>query len=84
MKYNGLQLVHMSYDKAYDFAGQYGMNAILVDLKSSKHEMFMCRLVHSEDKLRISNNSFSSFNANVINEGDYDIYWIGLKDIGVE
>lgn len=79
MKYNGLQLVHMTYDKAYEFTGEYGMNAILVDLKDERHGMFMCRLKQYNGKLRISNNGFSSFNSDVINEGDHDIYWIGLK-----
>lgn len=79
MDYNGLQLVHMSYDKAYDFAGEYGMNAILVDLKDERHGMFMCRLKQCNGKLRISNTDYTYLNANIIEKSDFDIYWIGLK-----
>lgn len=85
MEYNGLQLVHMTYEKAYEFAGEYGMNAVLVDLKDERHGMFMCRLKQASDgKLRIGNHYIDSqratnFNANIINEEDYDIYWIGLR-----
>ena len=79
MEYNGLQLVHMSYDKAYDFAGKYGMNAILVDLKDERHEMFMCRLRQYDDKLIISNTDYTRLNAKIIEKSEFDIYWIGLK-----
>lgn len=79
MEYNGLQLVHMTYEKAYEFAGEYGMNAVLVDLKDERHGMFMCRLKQYEGKLRIGNTGFSYFNSNIINDKDYDIYWIGLR-----
>ena len=77
MEYNGLQLVRMSYDEAYNFAGKYGMNAVLVDLKDEKYGMFMCRLKQYNGKLRISNTGYTY--ANIIEKSDFDIYWIGLK-----
>lgn len=79
MEYNGLQLVHMSYDEAYDFAGKYGMNAILVDFEDKKYRMFMCRLRQYDDKLIISNTDYTYLHAKVIEKSDFDIYWIGLK-----
>ena len=79
MDYNGLQLVHMSYEEAYDFAGEYGMNAILVDLKDERHPMFMCRLKQYNGKLMIGNTDYAYLNANTIEKSDFDIYWIGLR-----
>ena len=80
--YNGLQLVHMSYNEAYDFAGQYGMNAIVATTKPP-YQMFMCRLNQAPGKkLRLGNHyidgqSTTNFNASILSE-DMDIYWIGL------
>ena len=79
MEYTGLQLVHMAYDEAYEFAGEYCMNAILVDLKDERHGMFMCRLKRFDGKLKITNSDYNSPNANIIEKSDFDIYWIGLK-----
>ena len=81
--YNGLQLIHMDYKEAYDFAGEYGMNAIVATTKPP-YQMFMCRLNQASDgKLRIRNRyidgqSTTNFNANILSE-DMDIYWIGLR-----
>ena len=79
MEYNGLQLVHMTYEEAYKFAGEYGMNAVLVDLNDERHGMFMCRLKQYDDKLRISNTDYTYLNSNIIEKSNFDIYWIGLK-----
>lgn len=84
--YNGLQLVHMSYEKAYEFAGIYGMNAIIVHLNRGR-EMQMVRLKQTlNNKLRVANaydihgNMVTSYNCFTLEDPkDYDIYWIGLK-----
>ena len=55
LPYTGLQLVHMSYKEAYDFAGKYGMNAIITTIKPP-YEMMLVRLRQSENgRLRLSN-----------------------------
>ena len=75
--YNGLQLKHMTYDEAYEFAGDFGMNAIIVD-KSAPFEMQMVRLYRhrgSRYKLRCVDNAGVYYDF----DDSYDIYWIGLK-----
>ena len=75
--YNGLQLKHMTYDEAYEFAGDFGMNAIIVD-KSSPFEMQMVRLYRHrglKHKLKCVGNDGVYYEF----DDSYDIYWIGLK-----
>ena len=81
LPYTGLQLVHMSYKEAYDFAGQYGMNAIITTIKPP-YEMMLVRLHQSENgRLRIGNIPSNGFIYNRIelDPEKYDIYWIGKK-----
>ncbi len=81
LPYTGLQLVHMSYKEAYDFAGQYGMNAIITTFKPP-YEMMLVRLYQSKNgRLRIGNNPSNGFiyNSIELDPGKYDIYWIGKK-----
>lgn len=71
--YNGLQLIPMTYEQAYEFADIYGMNAIIVHLNRGR-VMEMARLKQTlNNKLKIINGQILE------NPEDYDIYWIGLK-----
>ena len=81
LPYTGLQLVHMTYKEAYDFAGRYGMNAIITTIKPP-YEMMLVRLQQSENgRLRIANIPSNGFIYNRIDldPEKYDIYWIGKK-----
>lgn len=75
--YNGIQLEHMTYDEAYEFAGDSGMNAIIVD-KSAPFEMQIVMLYRHKGlkhKLTCVGNTGVYYNF----DDNYDIYWIGLK-----
>ena len=72
MPWNGLQLIKMNYEEAYDFAGDYGMNAIIVYLRKG-YQMQMVRLYQNkETKTLISGDQ-------VLSKEDFEIYWIGRK-----
>ena len=73
--YNGLQLKHMTRDEAYQFAGNFGMNAILID-KSYPFEMKMVRLHRNMASYLRWIDDYGYFHELDDNQ---DIYWIGLK-----
>lgn len=73
--YNGLQLKHMTQDEAYQFAGDFGMNAILVD-KSYPFEMKMVRLHRNRVSYLRWIDDYGYFHELDDNQ---DIYWIGLQ-----
>ena len=77
--YDGLEMVHMSHDEAYEFASEYGMNAIIVNMTTPPpHELQFVRLYQDID---VGTLCYYDQNCRLrIQLGkDYDIYWIGLK-----
>ena len=79
--YTGLQLVHMTYEEAYKFAGEYGMNAIITTFKPP-YKMEMVRLYQKENGKLILGNmlGWNCYNAIELDKETYDIYWIGANN----
>lgn len=73
--YNGLQFKHMTRDEAYEFAGDFGMNAVIVE-KSYPFAMQMVRLHRSMFCYLRWIDDLGYFHEL---DDNYDIYWIGLK-----
>ena len=68
--YTGLQMIKMEYNEARQFAGIYGMNAI-VSATKPPYNFRLVRLNNTEDGL--------TDGINLINKDTEEIYWVGLK-----
>lgn len=73
--YRGLQMVHMTHAEAYEFAGHYGMNAIITTVKPP-YEMKLVRLFQDgKNKLCYEDH----FGHSTVTK-NWDIYWVGKAD----
>lgn len=71
---NNLVLIHKTYAEAIEFAGVYGMNAVLLDKQNCMH---MARLTNNNGKFYATFNEHFNVGTREIHDGDFDIYWIG-------
>lgn len=76
MKRN-LVVEYKTYSEARAFAGEYGMNAILIE-KSTNH-MHLARLENDGEKFYATLNEHFRCGTYELPEDKYEIYWIGER-----
>lgn len=75
--YDGLEMIRMGYDEAYEFAGEYGMNAIIINATTPPpHELQFVRLYQGVDAGTLCYKQDCQL---LQLDRAYDIYWIGMK-----
>ena len=76
MKRN-LVVEYKTYDQARAFAGEYGMNAILIE--KSNNCMHLARLENDGEKFYVTFNENFHCGTYELSKDKYDIYWIGER-----
>lgn len=74
---NDLVIEYKTYDEARAFAGEYGMNAILIE-RANNH-MHLTRLENNGEKFYVTFNEHFHCGTCELPKDKYDIYWLGER-----